>query len=211
VRVIDQQTGEFADAEVGFIADRYQFGETDTAAKAARHQAAHHAARLRHDGEAARRDVEFFQHRIHRQCEMGLGAEESYAVGTDQPRVAAADDVVEFLLFGTTFGAGFGKTVAVHRNYRDFFGNALFQRHRYRFRRNHDKGVIHLIRYRCDIGIGPVAEHFGAPRIHRYQFSGIAMATQVTLRSRSVFLLIAGSANQRDGAGIKDGLIEFVV
>ena len=69
MRIVDQHVGQFADADVGFVADRNQFGKPGAAAEPARQESAGHAARLGDDRERPGVDVVHFEHGVHRQRE----------------------------------------------------------------------------------------------------------------------------------------------
>src|SRR4051794_30598000 len=88
VRVVDQQIGEFADAQVGLVADRNELREADAAPKTTREQATEHAAALRDDREGAYLDLGHFEHGIDRDRTAGIGAHETDAIRPDDAYAA---------------------------------------------------------------------------------------------------------------------------
>ena len=160
VRIVDQHVGKFADADVGFVADRDQLGEAGAATESARQQAADHAARLRHEREWARLDAVHFQHRVDRQRERRLDAQDADAVGTEHAHAACARNREHLLLFAPARLAGLGKTIAVDRRDRNLLGHALLERCRNGVGRHHDERVIDDVRDRLQVGVGLARRRF---------------------------------------------------
>ncbi len=206
VQVVHQHVRQFADTDVGFVADGNQFGKTGAAAEPAREQAAGHAAALRHHGDGPRLDVGLLQHGVDRYREMGLAAEQADAVGADQAHAAGARDGDQFVLRVAARRSGFRKAVTVNGDDRDFFCHALLERCLDGARRHHDECMINVIGHSRDIGIGLVAEDFVTAGIDRENFSGVTEFVQIALRTRGVLLRVAGSADQRDRTWFEHGL-----
>ena len=200
VRVVHQHAGDLADREVRFVTDRYQPRKADAAPVAPRHEAAHHAAALRDDGDRPGGDVQLLQHRVDRQHEAVVEAQEPDAIGPDDPYAAGAGDGDEFPLPAAACLAGFGESVGEDGHHRHAFRAALLDRGRNRLCRHHDEGVIDRFGDRRHVGIGALAEEFRAPRVHGEDLPAIAMLAQIALRPRGVLGGVTRGADQRDRA-----------
>ena len=198
VRVIDKKIGNFADTDIAFVSDRNQLRKTGATSMPAREQSAHHAARLRDDGERSRLDVEFFQHGDHRQRARGGAAVQTDAIGPEQPHTAVPCNPDQFRLPAAARFTGLREAIAVYGRERHVPRRALLDGGSDCLGRHHDERMVDRPRHRTEIGVRLVSENLITTGIDRDDPARVTVLVQEALRPRRVLVRVARRADQRD-------------
>ena len=199
--VLHQQLDQLADTEVGLVADRHQLREAEAVRRAARQHRAEHRAALRDEARRPRGRRIDLEHRVHAERHAAGQIDDPHAVRAEEAHAERLGARHEPRLALRAFAPRVGEAVAVDRSHRDAAPAAVLDRLLDAL--DHDKGVVDALGH---LRAGGFAKNFLSSRVHRDDASGIAMLPEEALRSRGILLLVAGSADERHGAGRKQRL-----